>query len=146
MEEQTVRQMAQEFIDALHALEKAEVSDSENALERLVSLYAEDAHLTNAALRLTGEEHQGTQEIHAFWLDYKKTLGKAYSDFSQVTVNNESAGLFWVTKGTDRDGHEGAVHYDGATLLVFDGQGKIRYFQGYYDTHQFNREMKVESH
>lgn len=132
--------LAQQFIDALHALEQG----SETDVDALVALYADDAHLTNAALQLVGDERRGRDAIHKFWTEYKRTLGKAYSHFHQVTTNNESAGLFWTTKGTNKDGEQDAAAYDGVSLLVFNEAGKIRYFQGYYDTHQLNRAMGVE--
>lgn len=137
-----VRQRAQQFIDALHALEKAD-GPSDAELDGLVALYADDARLTNAALRLTNEERKGKDAIRSFWSDYKKTVGRAFSDFHQVTVNDKAAGLFWVTRGTAH-GDPDAIHYDGTTLLVFDESGKITFFQGYYDTHQLNRQLGVE--
>lgn len=144
MEEQAVRQKAEQFIEALHAWETAPSPEDTSALEALVSLYAGDAHLTNSALRLVSDERVGTVQIRSFWTDYKKTLGKSFSKFHQVTVNNEAAGLFWTTDGTDTSGAEGGAHYDGTTLLIFNNEGKIRFFQGYYDTRQLNREMGME--
>lgn len=138
-----VRELADGFIEALHQLEKGD-DNTDAALDALVGLYASDARLTNAALRLTNEEKTGTDQIRKFWSEYKRTLGEAYSDFHQVTVNEDAAGLFWVTKGRDVQGQDGAVHYDGTTLLVFNDDGKISYFQGYYDTRQLNRQMGVE--
>ncbi|MBC8102289.1 MAG: nuclear transport factor 2 family protein [Cytophagales bacterium] len=143
MDETMVRDKARGFMDALHALEQDETG-GEGSLDALVDLYAADARLTNAALRLTGEERVGTEAIRSFWKDYKKTLGKSYSDFHQVTVNGEAAGLFWVTRGTNSHGDENAAAYDGVTLLVFEESGKIRQFQGYYDTHQFNLAIGIQ--
>jgi len=143
MEPQASREKADTFINALHALEEAE-GDSAGALDALVALYAPDATLTNAALALTGESRNGTDEIRAFWAEYKKTLGKAFSHFHQVTANDESAGLFWTTKGTGADHVEGSAQYDGVTLLLFGSDGKIQNFRGYYDTQQLNRAVGME--
>jgi ketosteroid isomerase-like protein len=141
MDEQTIRSHAERFIGALHALEQA-AGDGNAEAEALAEQFAEEAHLTNAAMRLTGEEKQGKEAVRAFWKNYKKTLGVARSDFHHITVGGEgAAGLFWRTEGTNADGQNGAAHYDGATLLVFDAQGKIRQFQGYYDTRQLDREV-----
>lgn len=136
MESAQVRERAQEFIDALHALEQAE---GEGAAEigRMVELYAGDGRITNSALRLHEDDRTGKDGAREFWSEYKRTLGKGYSEFHQVAVNEEAAGLFWVTK-IHRDG-SGEASYDGTTLLVFDGDGKIKHFQGYYDTRQLNR-------
>ena len=123
---------------ALHALEDAE-SASDDLLSGLVALYAEEAKLTNSALLLTNEELVGPEAIRTFWDEYKKTVGKAHSDFTQITVNGEAVGLFWVTSGITTPDQPEPRSYDGSTLVVFDESGKIRQFHGYYDTHQFNR-------
>lgn len=143
MDETTIRTKAEAFIAALHALEHAE-SESDDLLDSLVGLYADDAALTNSALRLTGEEMTGTDAIRNFWSEYKKTVGKANSDFKQITVNGEAAGLFWTTDGITTPDQPTPMSYDGTTLLVFNEAGNIRHFQGYYDTHQFNRTIGRE--
>lgn len=132
------RTQAQQFIDALHALEQGDREDADS----LAALFADDARLTNAALKLTGEERRGREAILHFWSEYKRTVGMAYSEFHQVTASDGAAGLFWTTKGTGPDGQ--AIQYDGSTLLVFDTSGKISAFEGYYDTRQLNREMGAE--
>lgn len=144
MDETTIRAKADQFIDALHALEDAETV-SDDLLNDIVALYSEEARLTNAALLLTDEEMTGPEAIRTFWGEYKKTVGKAHSDFAQITVNSESAGLFWVTRGITTPDQPDPKSYDGATLLVFDAAGKISHFHGYYDTHQFNRTIGRES-
>ncbi len=138
MDETTLRAKAEEFIRALHALEEGETG-SDSLLDGITALYAEDAKLTNSALRLTNEELSGRAGVRTFWNEYKKTVGKAKSVFHQITVNGEAAGLFWVTEGITTPDQAEPRSYDGSTLLVFDESGKIRRFQGYYDTHQFNR-------
>ncbi len=143
MDETTIRAKAEEFISALHALEQAE-SGSGELLDALVALYADDAKLTNSALRLTEEELAGPDGIRTFWDEYKKTIGKANSAFHQVTVNGEAAGLFWVTEGITTPDQPTPMSYDGSTLLVFNEAGKISHFHGYYDTHQFNRTIGRE--
>jgi ketosteroid isomerase-like protein len=137
------KEQADKFIDALHQLEKGS-DNTEAALNAITELYADDATLTNAALRLTNEERKGREQIRAFWADYKRTLGDSYSEFHQVAVNEEAAGLFWVTRGQSANGQPDAVHYDGTTLLVYNGDGKIAHFHGYYDTRQLNRQMGIE--
>jgi hypothetical protein len=66
MDETTIRAKAEEFIEALHALENAETG-SDELLDGLTSLYAQDARLTNSALRLTNEEMTGQEAIRTFW-------------------------------------------------------------------------------
>lgn len=130
--------LAQQFIEALGALEQ----DQEGALERMAGLFSAEARLTNAALKQSGREHRGPEGARAFWAAYRDTFGQVRSEFAQVTSNDEAAGLFWTTRGTDRDGQP--LEYDGASLLVFDGAGKIRLFRGYYDTRDLSRSAVAE--
>lgn len=102
MDQQQTQQLAQQFIDALHTLEQGDVSNAEQNVSAMVELFSDDATLTNAALKLTGEERNGTDGATTFWTEYRKTFGEAYSDFFQITANDESAGLFWTTKGTGK--------------------------------------------
>jgi ketosteroid isomerase-like protein len=135
MERQQVQQLAQQFIDALHSLEEGNAQDA----DQLVGLFSDDARITNAALKLAGQERTGQDGARQFWSEYRRTFGEAYSEFYQVTVNDEAAGLFWTTKGTGNDGQP--MEYDGVSLLVFDDNGKIKLFRGYYDTRELSREV-----
>ena len=130
-----IKSQAQTFIDALHALEQGEVGD----VAALVALYADGATLNNSALDSKGAAMEGTEQITKFWTEYKETLGEIFSKFHHVTSDENSAGLFWTTEGTNPAGD--TVHYHGSTLLQFDGDGKIEFFRGYYDT----RELTVKA-
>lgn len=121
-------QLAQQFIDALHALEKGD----ESQIAPLVALFSDDTRITNAALRLVGKEEVGRDGATYFWSEYKKTLGGCFSTFHHVTVDASSAGLFWTTEGNGLDGS--GVKYDGVSLLEFGDDGRISFFRGYYDT------------
>jgi ketosteroid isomerase-like protein len=135
MDQQQVQQLAQQFIDALHTLEQG----SDQDVDQLVALYSDDARLVNAALKLAGQERSGQDGAREFWSEYRRTFGEAFSEFYQVTVNEQAAGLFWTTKGTGNDGQP--MEYDGVSLLVFNDQGKIALFRGYYDTRELSREV-----
>lgn len=139
MDQQQVQQLAQQFIDALHTLEQGNVEH----VDQLVGLYSDDARLVNAALKLAGQERTGQDGARQFWTEYRRTFGEAYSDFYQVTINDQAAGLFWTTKGTGNNGQP--MEYDGVSLLVFDDQGKIQLFRGYYDTRELSREVGAET-
>ena len=139
MDRQQAEQLAQQFIDALHALEQGDV----HQVDQLVALYSDDARLTNAALKLAGQDRTGQDGARQFWTEYRRTFGEAYSDFFQVTVSDTAAGLFWTTKGTGNDGQP--MEYDGVSLLVFDDQGKIKLFRGYYDTRELSREVGIDN-
>jgi ketosteroid isomerase-like protein len=129
--------LARQFIDALQALEQGD----EQQVGPLVELFARDARLINAALKLAGKERQGHEGARQFWLEYRATLGQASSEFYQMTANDEAAGLFWTTKGSDSAGNP--LEYDGVSLLVFDHEGKIVLFRGYYDTRQMERQISA---
>lgn len=135
MEQTQIQNKAQEFIDALHALEQGSVDDA-NAL---AALYAGDATLRNAALDNKETEMKGADQILRFWVEYKETLGEVLSKFHHVTASETAAGLFWTTTGKNPAGDE--VNYHGATLLQFNSEGMIEFFRGYYDT----RELVVKS-
>ncbi len=138
MDQQQAHTMAQQFIDALHTLEQGDASN----VDALAELFSDDAILVNASLKLAGDERHGKQGAKDFWTEYRKTFGEAFSDFFQVTVNEQAAGLFWTTKGTGNDGQP--MEYDGVSLLVFNDEGKITTFRGYYDTRELSRSIGVE--
>ena len=135
METTQIEAKAQEFIAALHTLEKGSADDA----NQLVDLFADDATLCNSALDNKGHRLSGKDEISRFWIEYKETLGQVMSNFHHVTVSNDAAGLFWTTSGQNPSGDE--VHYHGSTLLQFDETGQINFFRGYYDT----RELLVKA-
>ncbi len=134
MENTQIQAKAKEFTDALHTLEKGSSDD----VGQLVALFAADATLANSALDNKDKEMSGQDEILQFWTQYKETLGDVYSNFHHITVSEDAAGLFWTTEGTNPAGDK--VHYHGSTLLVFNPEGTIQFFRGYYDT----RELTVK--
>ncbi len=137
MEHAQIAAKAREFIDALHELETGAAEDA----GQLADLYAPDAGLANSALDNKSRELSGKDEILQFWTQYKATLGEVYSKFHHVTASDDSAGLFWTTEGTNPAGDK--VHYHGSTLLVFNAEGLIQFFRGYYDTRELT--VKAES-
>ncbi len=130
-----IGELAQTFIDALRTLEDG------GGVDRIVSLFADDASLTNPALMLAGAAREGRGGAQAFWTEYGNTFSEAHSDFHRVTVDGDAAGLFWTTRAAGHD-HQ-TMAYDGVSLLVFDGAGKIKSFRGYYDTHQLGRQLRA---
>lgn len=129
-------QLAQQFIAALHTLEQGDESDADG----MVAMFSDDARLTNAALKLAGKERTGRAGAQEFWSEYRRTFGAATSEFFQITTSANAAGLFWTTKGTDATGQP--IEYDGVSLLVFNDEGKITLFRGYYDTRELSRVVR----
>lgn len=138
MEQAQIKAKAKEFIDALHQLEQGSTDDA----GQLVGLYATDATLANSALDNKNREMNGTDEVLQFWTQYKETLGQVFSQFHHITVSDDSAGLFWTTEGTNPAGDK--VHYHGSTLLVYNSEGMIQFFRGYYDTRELTVKAETE--
>ena len=142
MEAEQVRALAERFIQALSRLEQ----EGLEALDALVELFADDAHLTNPTLEMAGEERVGPAGVRRFWKTYHDVLGEAESRFSHVTVGDDAAGLFWITHARGRGRH--GLDYDGVTLLEFDERGLIRYLRAYFDldvlAHAIRRDLEVE--
>jgi ketosteroid isomerase-like protein len=136
MDQAQAQQMAQQFIDALHTLESGSADDTAD----IVALFADDARLTNAAL--DGKELTGKDGVQKFWTDYRRSFGEIRSEFSHVIANEDAAGLFWRSEGSGKDGQ--AIGYDGVSLLVWSDDGKIGFFQGYYDTRKLGEEIGID--
>lgn len=130
-------ELGQQFTEALHAVDQ----HAEGAIEQMLELYSANARLTNASLKLANEERNGQEGVRTFWENYQNNFREATTEFFQVTSNEESAGLFWTTRGTDATGQQ--FEYDGVSLLVFDEDGKINLFRGYYDTRELSRKVSV---
>lgn len=136
MDEGDVHALAMRFIDALARLEH----DGVEALDDLVALFSEDAHLTNPTLEHAGAERVGRDGVRRFWMTYREVLGEAESRFSHVTTDGRAAGLFWSTRGRGR-GRIG-LEYDGVTLIEFDDDGLIRYLRAYFDLDTLARAVR----
>jgi hypothetical protein len=127
-----IAELAQQFITALHDVETAqEDSDVQDALDNMVSLFSDDARLTNTQLSKAGRELTGHIAIRGFWSDYRTAVAPGHSEFHQITTSDRAAGLFWITEGQGAEGQP--IHYHGATLLQFSDDGLILFFRGYYD-------------
>jgi ketosteroid isomerase-like protein len=124
---------AQRFIDALHDLEQ----NGESSVDDIAALFSDDAQLTNSALALTDGGYAGREGVRAFWTEYRKQFGDIRSRFSHVTSSDDAAGLFWRSEGNYADG--APMGYDGVSLLVFNDEGKIASFRGYFDTRELSR-------
>lgn len=129
MDQQQIRQVAERFIAALHRVEEGDGSD----VDGLVEMFADDAELTNSIIERDGARprRSGRDEIQRFWQDYRHTFRELRSEFTDVTVSDRSAGLFWRTTGADAGGRP--LEYEGVSLLTLNDDGKIRQFKGYFD-------------
>lgn len=128
MDEQQAKLIAHRFIEQLHRLEGGDTT----VAGHLADMFADNAELTNPVIERNGGSLHGRDQIAAFWRQYADTFGEIHSEFFDVTTSDHSAGLFWRSTGTSSSGE--ALEYDGVSLLVFEQDGKIARFQGFFDT------------
>lgn len=129
------RDYAQHFIHALNALER----HGDSSLETMVQLFSPMAQITNALLRRSHHERTGQVGAREFWKEYRRSFREVHTEFSDITCGERAAGLFWTSRGTSLMGLP--FEYDGATLLVFDDDGQIVLFRGYYDSRDLEMHM-----
>lgn len=128
MNPEQVNQVAQQFIDQLHRLEEGDPS----GVDEMVGLFADDAELSNPLIEHDTGSRSGRNGVAHFWQEYKSSFRDIHSEFTDVTVSPQSAGLFWESSGTDVSGKP--LQYKGVSQLVLNDAGKIRSFTGYFDT------------
>jgi ketosteroid isomerase-like protein len=120
---------AQRFVDALGKLEK------DGDLEPLVSLFGEDAQVSNVA---TSRVFSGREGARQFWTEYKVMLARVSSTFRNMIEAGDKVALEWETQGTARNG--AAVSYEGVSIIEWDGE-RIRRFCAYFDPGLLGREI-----
>jgi ketosteroid isomerase-like protein len=120
---------AQRFVDALAKLEKS------GDVESLVSLFSEDAQVSNAASRRVFSGIDGARQ---FWTEYKATLARVRSTFRNMIEAADRVALEWETQGTAHNG--AAVNYEGVSIIEWDGD-HIRRFYAYFDPGLLGREF-----
>jgi steroid delta-isomerase-like uncharacterized protein len=126
-------QAVESFIAALGKLETT------HEVEAIVSTFAEDCELGNAATpkRLSGRE--GARE---FWRQYRDTFGEMKSTFRNVIATENRAALEWATQGTIHDG--AVVSYEGVSILELEG-GAIKRFHAYFDSKELSGQIVKEA-
>jgi hypothetical protein len=127
MEKVMSEQLAKKFIEALEKLE------SENDLETISSLFAEDSTIGNA---VSPNSFRGVEGAREFWDSYRKTLGEVRSTFRNQIINDKSAALEWKTSGVG----DNQIDYEGVTILETDGE-KITRFHAYFNPHKLEQEV-----
>ncbi|GIZ51369.1 nuclear transport factor 2 family protein [Noviherbaspirillum aridicola] len=132
MDQQQIKSMADDFIHRLHRVEEGDPQ----AVDILVEMFAEDAELSNPVAERNGRAYRGRDAVERFWREYRHLFREVHSEFVDVTAGDHSAGLFWRSNGVDASGAR--LEYEGVSLLVFDDQGKIRRFRGYFDSNSLH--------
>ncbi|WP_224240639.1 nuclear transport factor 2 family protein [Hyalangium gracile] len=120
---------AQRFVDALAKLEES------GELEALVSLFGDDAQVSNAA---SSRVFSGQDGARQFWTEYKGMLAQVRSTFRNMIESADRVALEWETQGTAHNG--AAVNYEGVSIIEWDGD-RIRRFYAYFDPGLLGREI-----
>jgi ketosteroid isomerase-like protein len=120
---------AQRFVDALAKLEES------GDVESLVSLFSEDAQVSNVASRRVFSGIDGARQ---FWTEYKAMLARVRSTFRNMIEAADRVALEWETQGTAHNG--AAVNYEGVSIIEWDGD-QIRRFYAYFDPGLLGREF-----
>lgn len=123
--------LAERFIEALRRLE------ADRELEPIVSLFAEDCELGNAASQ---ESFSGREGARRFWSAYRDTFGQMESRFRNRIAGDGRAALEWVTEAAGNEGR--GVTYEGVSVLEFGGDS-IRRFHAYFDPAALGRQIGV---
>jgi ketosteroid isomerase-like protein len=123
---------AQTFIDALRSLEEG------GDVERIASLYAEGADISNPVTR---HEHSGREGAREFWSSYRGTFEEIHSEFHNVLESGDTAVLEWTSRGRSADG--GEIRYSGVSVLEFEGE-RIQAFRAYFDSRNLGEQLMSE--
>lgn len=124
------RQVAEQFIKALHKLEE------DRELDPIVATYSEDCEVGNI---IVPEKFKGPDGARRFWSEYRDTFGEIHSSFRNVIASGGSAALEWTTKATSADGDP--LEYDGVSILEI-ADGKVTRFRAYFNPRSLGRQME----
>ncbi len=124
------RQVAEQFIKALHKLEE------DRELDPIVATYSEDCEVGNI---IVPEKFKGPDGARRFWSEYRDTFGEIHSSFRNVIAADGSAALEWTTKATSADGDP--LEYDGVSILEIE-DGKVTRFRAYFNPRSLGRQME----
>ena len=116
---------AERFMQALQKIEQTK------DVEPLVSMFSEDAELSNLA---TPSPLHGKEGARQFWQKYLSVFQNIRSKFNNVVENNGSAVLEWTSEGALSSGE--ALNYRGISVIETDN-GQVRRFRTYYDSAAF---------
>lgn len=124
------RQVAEQFIEALHKLEE------DRDLDPIVATYSEDCEVGNI---IVPEQFKGPDGARRFWTEYRDTFGEIHSSFRNVIASDGGAALEWTTKATSADGDP--LEYDGVSILEIEGD-KVTRFRAYFNPRSLGRQME----
>ncbi|TDC94136.1 nuclear transport factor 2 family protein [Saccharopolyspora aridisoli] len=116
------------FADALREFE--DTGDN----SQLYELFGENPELVRP--EVAGSDHD-TSDVARFWEEYRSQFSRISTEFVRIAEAGDIGVLEWTSSGTLATGRP--IEYRGASLLTFDGQGRVRRFATYFDTAAFLR-------
>ena len=120
----------QEFIDALHTLER------DRDLEPIVGLFGADSEVGNI---VAPRQFSGAEGARDFWQAYRATFGDMESEFRNIIESDGRAALEWTTTGTSVQGDP--ITYAGVSILEFT-DGQISRFWAYFNPTDLGRQIE----
>ncbi|MGG6265508.1 nuclear transport factor 2 family protein [Leptolyngbya sp. AN03gr2] len=120
--QKTKGSLAERFMQTLQQIEKTKNVDP------LVTLFAEDADLSNLAMHHPIEGHQA---IRQFWQNYLSVFDQIHSQFTHTSEGNGAIALEWISEGSLSPGEP--LSYRGVSILETQN-GKVQHFRTYYDS------------
>jgi ketosteroid isomerase-like protein len=115
------RELAQRFIDALHAIER------DGDVRAMIELFSDDCAIANKVNDRIFRGHAGALY---FWHEYRGFFTEVESELRNVVTSGDRIALQWVTRGVNLRGIP--VTHDGASLIELE-DGKIVRFDAYFD-------------
>ena len=113
--------LAEQFIDALHVLER------NGDVNGLVALFADDCSIANVAAERVFKGRAGAQY---FWHEYRGFFSEIESEVRDVVEEGDRIALQWVIRGVNLQGMP--VTHGGASVMYVRG-GKIMHLDAYFD-------------
>ncbi|MCU0570098.1 MAG: nuclear transport factor 2 family protein [Oculatellaceae cyanobacterium Prado106] len=117
--------LAERFMQLLQQMEATQ------AVEPLVSLFAEDADVINLAM---SKPLRGQQQIRQFWQNYLSVFDRIQSRFTHVAEGKDTITLEWISEGALASGEP--FSYRGVSILETK-QSQVQHFRTYYDSATF---------
>lgn len=121
---------AQQFIEALHQLE------TEGDLERMISMFSDQAELQNPT---DDRPHRCRKGAEAFWEAYRHSFQEIHSDFRTVSESDGSVMLEWTSRGRLSDGSP--IEYGGVSVVEYEEE-QIRRFRAYFDPSNLGEQVR----
>lgn len=123
---------AEQFVDALHGLEK------DGDVETIAALFAQGADVSNPMVE---HDREGPGGARAFWRSYRSAFDAIWSEFRHVEDAGDVSFLEWVSEGAIGGR---PVRYGGVSVLEH-GDGGITAFRTYFDPTPLTKRVTADA-